>query len=60
MVLQNDVNAHQILNNHNRHREQTLSELLEMELQEATQNFLTRTRRSYPIHYVFDLSSMEF
>ncbi|CAF1246145.1 unnamed protein product [Rotaria sp. Silwood1] len=42
-------------NNNNNNREQILTSLLEVELREAASDYLTRTRRSYPIHYVFDI-----
>ena len=40
-------------------REQILNSLLQVELSEAIRNYLTRTRRSFPIHYVFDMSDLE-
>ncbi|CAF3826241.1 unnamed protein product [Rotaria sp. Silwood1] len=46
-------------NNNNNNREQILTSLLEVELREAASDYLTRTRRSYPIHYVFDMSDVE-
>ena len=43
----------------NAHREQALNDLLEVELREAARDFLARTRRSFPVHYVFDASDVE-
>ncbi|CAF1366059.1 unnamed protein product [Rotaria sordida] len=45
-------------NNNNNNREQILNNLFRVELREAASHYLTRTRRSYPIHYVFDISDI--
>lgn len=41
-----------------RRREQVLHNLLQIELREAIRGYLSRTRRTYPIRYVFDLSDI--
>ncbi|CAF1398138.1 unnamed protein product [Rotaria sordida] len=46
-------------NNQNNNREQILNNLLRVELREAASHYLTRTRRSYPIHYIFDMSDID-
>ncbi|CAF5051703.1 unnamed protein product, partial [Rotaria magnacalcarata] len=33
--------------------------LLRIELREAARDYLSRTRREYPLHYVFDMSDIE-
>ncbi len=49
-----------INNNPNQiHREQLLNNLLQIELSEVIQNYLSRTRRSFPVHYVFDMSDID-
>ncbi|CAF5015188.1 unnamed protein product, partial [Rotaria socialis] len=47
--------------NHHHHHHQTvnvregmLNDLLRIELREAARDYLSRTRREYPLHYVFD------
>jgi len=40
-------------------REQLLNHLLQIELTEAAQNYLSRTRRPFPVHYVFDMSDID-
>ncbi|CAF5218750.1 unnamed protein product, partial [Rotaria magnacalcarata] len=36
-----------------------LNDLLRIELREAARDYLSRTRREYPLHYVFDMSDIE-
>ncbi|CAF3237397.1 unnamed protein product [Rotaria socialis] len=40
-------------------REEVLNDLLRIELRDVARDYLTRTRRSYPIHYVFDMTDIE-
>ncbi|CAF1374454.1 unnamed protein product [Rotaria magnacalcarata] len=40
-------------------REGLLNYLLRIELREAARDYLSRTRREYPLHYVFDMSDIE-
>ncbi|CAF3472978.1 unnamed protein product [Rotaria socialis] len=40
-------------------REAVLNDLLRVELREVTRDYLSRTRRSYPLHYVFDMTDIE-
>ncbi|CAF3104620.1 unnamed protein product [Rotaria sp. Silwood2] len=51
-------NAQVNSNNNNNTREQILNNLLRVELREAASDYLTRTRRSYPINQVFDMSDI--
>ncbi|CAF4570693.1 unnamed protein product, partial [Rotaria magnacalcarata] len=51
-------------NHHHHHqtinvREGLLNDLLRIELREAARDYLSRTRREYPLHYVFDMSDIE-
>ena len=46
-------------NNDNNNREQLLNNLLQVDLREGARGYLTRTRRTYPIHYVFNMSDIE-
>ncbi|CAF5202727.1 unnamed protein product, partial [Rotaria magnacalcarata] len=53
-------------NHHHHHHHQTinvreglLNDLLRIELREAARDYLSRTRREYPLHYVFDMSDIE-
>jgi len=41
------------------HREQLLNNLLQVELREVARDYMSRTRRSCPIYYVFDMSDIE-
>ncbi|CAF2078468.1 unnamed protein product [Rotaria magnacalcarata] len=52
---QNHANHHQTINV----REGLLNDLLRIELREAARDYLSRTRREYPLHYVFDMSDTE-
>ncbi|CAF4595218.1 unnamed protein product [Rotaria socialis] len=50
--------------NHHHHqtvniREGMLNDLLRIELRKAARDYLSRTRREYPLHYVFDMSDIE-
>ena len=54
---QNGSIRHETANN-NSHREQILNNLLQVELREAARNYLSRTRRAYPIQYVFNMSDI--
>ncbi len=45
--------------NNNNNREQLLNNLLQVELREVARDYLSRTRRSCPIYYVFDMSDIE-
>ena len=47
------------VNNNNNNREQILNNLLRVELREAARDYLNRTRRSYPIHYVFNMADID-
>ena len=40
-------------------RERLLTDLFRMELRDVARDYLTRTRRSYPIHYVYDMSDID-
>jgi len=40
-------------------REQLLNNLLQVELREVARDYMSRTRRSCPIYYVFDMSDIE-
>ncbi|CAF3548043.1 unnamed protein product [Rotaria socialis] len=40
-------------------REELLNDLLRIELRDAARDYLSRTRRQYPLHYVFDMSDIE-
>ncbi|CAF3576318.1 unnamed protein product [Rotaria socialis] len=40
-------------------REGLLNDLLRIKLCEAARDYLSRTRREYPLHYVFDMSDIE-
>ncbi len=40
-------------------REQLLYNLLQVELREVARDYMSRTRRSCPIYYVFDMSDIE-
>jgi hypothetical protein len=40
-------------------RERLLYNALRVELREATRDYLCRTRRPYPIHYVMDMSGIQ-
>ncbi|CAF2898988.1 unnamed protein product [Rotaria sp. Silwood2] len=42
----------------NNNREVVLNDLLRLELREAAVDYLRRTHRTYPIHYVFDMSDI--
>ncbi|CAF2065656.1 unnamed protein product [Rotaria magnacalcarata] len=53
---QNRTNNHQQTVNV---REELLNDLLRIELREAARDYLSRTRREYPLHYVFDMSDIE-
>ncbi|CAF1268741.1 unnamed protein product [Rotaria magnacalcarata] len=53
---QNRTNNHQQAVNA---REELLNDLLRIELREAARDYLSRTRRQYPLHYVFDMSDIE-
>ncbi|CAF1689281.1 unnamed protein product, partial [Adineta ricciae] len=44
---------------YNTDREQLLTALLETELRETIRDYLSRTRRSFPIHYVFNMTNNE-
>ena len=55
-----DNNNNNNNNSNTNNREQLLGNLLQTELREAAQGYLSRTRRMYPIHYVFDMSDIEF
>ena len=56
----NNSNSHNYNSHaHQDHREQILNSLLRVDLSEAMRHYLTRTRRSFPIHYVFDMSDLE-
>lgn len=55
MILRSNVNATLPLNDFERRRERLLARLLELELRESTDDFLLRTRRPYPIYFVFRL-----
>ncbi|CAF4773494.1 unnamed protein product, partial [Rotaria sp. Silwood2] len=59
VVAQNSTTNNGTVNNNSNHREEILNNLLRVELREAASDYLTRTRRSYPIHYVFDMSDIE-
>ncbi|CAF3289385.1 unnamed protein product, partial [Rotaria sp. Silwood2] len=56
---QNGTTNNGTVNNNSNHREEILNNLLRVELREAASDYLTRARRSYPIHYVFDMSDIE-
>ena len=51
-------NSHNNNNNNSNNREQMLLNLLNVELREATRDYLFRTRRSHPVHYVLDASDI--
>ncbi|CAF3504508.1 unnamed protein product [Rotaria sp. Silwood2] len=59
VVVQNGTTNNGTANNNSNHREEILNNLLRVELREAASDYLTRTRRSYPIHCVFDMSDIE-
>ncbi|CAF1555039.1 unnamed protein product [Rotaria magnacalcarata] len=40
-------------------REEVLNDLLRVELREVARDYLSRSRRSYPLHYVFDMTDIE-
>ncbi|CAF2806152.1 unnamed protein product [Rotaria sp. Silwood2] len=46
-------------NNNNNNRELLLENLLRVELREAATGYLIRTRRSFPLNYVFDMSDID-
>ncbi|CAF3282951.1 unnamed protein product [Rotaria sp. Silwood2] len=46
-------------NSNNNNREQLLENLLRVELRGAAHDYLTRTRRAYPLNYVFDMSDID-
>ncbi|CAF3752452.1 unnamed protein product [Rotaria sp. Silwood1] len=46
-------------NSNQNNREQILDNLFRVELRDAASNYLTRTRRSFPLHYVFDMSDID-
>ncbi|CAF4237847.1 unnamed protein product [Rotaria sp. Silwood2] len=46
-------------NSNNNNREELLQNLLRVELRDSARDYLTRTRRSYPLHYVFDMSDID-
>ncbi|CAF1203584.1 unnamed protein product [Adineta steineri] len=57
---QNGSGRHETVNdNENGIREQILNTLLQLELSDATQDYLSRTRRGNPIHFVFDMSRID-
>ncbi|CAF4495771.1 unnamed protein product, partial [Rotaria magnacalcarata] len=45
--------------NTNGTREEVLNDLLRVELRDVARDYLSRTRRAYPIHYVFDMTDIE-
>ncbi len=55
MILQNNPHVPIVLNEHDQDRERLLSNLLQMELTESAQGYLSRTHRPFPIYYVFRL-----
>ena len=57
MPIENDPNNNEIVTAAD--REQLLYNTLRVELREATREYLSRTRRSYPIHYVMDMSGIQ-
>ena len=59
MILRSSPSVLTTLNEQDRHREQLLSNLLEFELRESVEDFLSRTRRSFPLYYVFRLPDTE-
>ncbi|CAF1290845.1 unnamed protein product [Rotaria magnacalcarata] len=40
-------------------REEVLNDLLRVELREVARDYLSRSRRSYPLHYLFDMTDIE-
>ncbi|CAF1502790.1 unnamed protein product [Adineta steineri] len=57
---QNGSIRHETVNNNdNDIREQILNTLLQLELGEATRDYLSRTRQGNQIHYVFDMSRID-
>jgi hypothetical protein len=57
MLTENDPNNNEIAIAAD--REQLLYNTLRVELREATREYLSRTQRSYPIHYVMDMSGIQ-
>lgn len=55
MILRSNPHVPSTLNEQDRRREQLLTNLLEFELRDSALDFLYRTRRAYPIHFVFRL-----
>ncbi|CAF2184309.1 unnamed protein product [Rotaria magnacalcarata] len=55
----NNNNNNNNSNSSDNNREQLLNNLLRLELRDVTQDYICRTRRSYPVHYVFDMSDIE-
>ncbi|CAF4973729.1 unnamed protein product [Rotaria sp. Silwood1] len=53
------TNAATNTNSNNNNREQLLENLLRVELRGAANDYLTRTRRPYPLNYVFDMSDID-
>ena len=53
------------INNNQNHRpttdtrEEVLNNLFHVELRDVVRDYLSRTRRSYPLHYVFDMTGIE-
>jgi len=43
---------------HHPNREQILNNLLRVELGQVIRDYLSRTRRSFPIHYIYDMSDI--
>lgn len=60
MTLQNNLNDRPTVIEQDLRRENILTSLLEMELRDVANDYLSRTRQSYPIHYVFRLPDTQF